>query len=265
MAQHDYIIANQGFPATRTDINGGFSAIVSNNSGATAPSTTYAYQFWYDTTNNILKFRNADNDAWINFATFNMTADTVDFGASGTLVKIKTITISDDTSVSFVNGSNDVVLDSTYKAYKVIGSGISIADQDNVELRFNASTDTGSNYNVSKRVQGIKNNRGASDNNYSNTEFGASGVTTGSPLMLNLDGNEALNQANFEMTIFNPSSTSTYKLLRSHGSYRRTGGYVEMSDVIMMMETTSAVDAIKFELSASNMDSGTITLYGVTT
>ena len=32
---------------------------------------------WYDVSTTTLKFRNADNDAWISFATFNMTNDTV--------------------------------------------------------------------------------------------------------------------------------------------------------------------------------------------
>ena len=75
MAQHDYIISNQTFPSYRNDHNNSLSAIVSNNSGTSTPSTTYAYQWWYDQTNNILKIRNADNDAWINFATFDQTND----------------------------------------------------------------------------------------------------------------------------------------------------------------------------------------------
>ena len=54
MAQHDYVIANQGFPAFRADLNSALSAIASNNSGSSAPSTTYAYQLWYDTGNNHL-------------------------------------------------------------------------------------------------------------------------------------------------------------------------------------------------------------------
>jgi hypothetical protein len=77
MAQHDYVIDNQTFPDTRADINSALAAIVSNNSGATAPLTTYAYQLWYDTTNDILKIRNADDDAWITLFTFNQTADSV--------------------------------------------------------------------------------------------------------------------------------------------------------------------------------------------
>jgi len=65
MAQHDYTIDNQSFPATRTDINNVLLAISSTNSGATAPSTTYASQLWYDTSENKLYIRNEDNDAWI--------------------------------------------------------------------------------------------------------------------------------------------------------------------------------------------------------
>ena len=75
MAQHDYVIANQTFPSYRNDHNNSLSAVVSKNSGTSAPSTTYAYQWWYDSTNDILKIRNADNDAWINFASFDQTND----------------------------------------------------------------------------------------------------------------------------------------------------------------------------------------------
>lgn len=75
MSQHDMNIANQGFPAFRADLNSALVALVSNSSGATAPSTTFADQWWYDTANSILKKRNADNDAWINVLTFNETTD----------------------------------------------------------------------------------------------------------------------------------------------------------------------------------------------
>lgn len=65
MSQHDYDIANQAGAAFRSDLNSALAAIVSNNSGASAPSTTYAYQFWADTTTGLLKIRNAANSAWI--------------------------------------------------------------------------------------------------------------------------------------------------------------------------------------------------------
>jgi hypothetical protein len=63
--QADYVVANGTGAAVRSDINGQLAAIVSNNSGATAPSTTYAYQWWADTTTGLLKLRNAANNAWI--------------------------------------------------------------------------------------------------------------------------------------------------------------------------------------------------------
>ena len=65
MAQHDYVIANGTGAAVRSDLNNALAAIVSNNSGSTAPATTYAYQWWADTTAGQLKLRNAANDNWI--------------------------------------------------------------------------------------------------------------------------------------------------------------------------------------------------------
>jgi hypothetical protein len=69
MAQHDYIIENQSGAAFRADLNNGLAAIVSQNSGTSQPSTTYAYQWWADTTAGLLKLRNAANNAWITIGT----------------------------------------------------------------------------------------------------------------------------------------------------------------------------------------------------
>lgn len=78
MSQHDINIANQGFPAFRSDLNNALAALVSNSSGATAPTTTFAHQFWLDTstTPNRLRQRNADNDAWIEVGRLDQVADT---------------------------------------------------------------------------------------------------------------------------------------------------------------------------------------------
>jgi hypothetical protein len=73
VSQHDFNIANQGFPATRADINNAFQAIASNSSGPTAPSTTYANMWWYDTTNNKMYLRNEADSAWIEVATIDQT------------------------------------------------------------------------------------------------------------------------------------------------------------------------------------------------
>jgi hypothetical protein len=73
MATHDYVIANASGAAVRTDLNNVLAAIVTNNSNATAPATTYAYQWWADTTATQLKLRNAANDDWIVIAEFDGT------------------------------------------------------------------------------------------------------------------------------------------------------------------------------------------------
>ena len=73
MAQHDYVIANQSGLAFRQDLNNALLAIVSQNSGATEPSTTYAFQWWADTTNTLLKIRNAANSAWITVGDYSAT------------------------------------------------------------------------------------------------------------------------------------------------------------------------------------------------
>tara|TARA_X000001382_G_scaffold28488_1_gene18158 strand:+ start:808 stop:1494 length:687 start_codon:yes stop_codon:yes gene_type:complete len=75
MAQHDYNIANQTAANARTDINNVLSAIATNNSGSSAPSTTFANMWWYDTSNNILKIRAEGNDAWISVAYLDQTGD----------------------------------------------------------------------------------------------------------------------------------------------------------------------------------------------
>ena len=67
MATHDYIISNASGAAVRADLNNALAAIASNNSSATAPTTTYAYQWWADTGSSptVMKLRNAANSAWI--------------------------------------------------------------------------------------------------------------------------------------------------------------------------------------------------------
>jgi hypothetical protein len=76
MAQHDYTIANQSAPAARADINNALAAIVSQNSGTSSPSITYANMVWYDTANDILKMRNEADTDWITIATLDQAGGT---------------------------------------------------------------------------------------------------------------------------------------------------------------------------------------------
>lgn len=137
MATHDYVIANQGFPSFRSDLNSVLQAIVSNNSNATAPSTTYAYQMWYDTNTNNWYMRNADNDAWITLATFNQTNDTVNFIDSSTTVAGISTTAS-TTVLSLADGSVAI----NPAGFVSVGGASTQAG----EIRFLEDTDDGSNY-----------------------------------------------------------------------------------------------------------------------
>ena len=71
MSQNDFNLGNQGFPSMRADMNSAYQALASSNSGTSAPSTTYANQWWYDETNAILKIRSPDNTSWITFMTLD--------------------------------------------------------------------------------------------------------------------------------------------------------------------------------------------------
>lgn len=76
MATHDYIINNQSAPDFRADLNNALLAIVSQNSGSSAPGTTYANMLWYDTSTNQIKKRNEANSAWVVLGTVDEGAGT---------------------------------------------------------------------------------------------------------------------------------------------------------------------------------------------
>jgi hypothetical protein len=71
MSQNDMVIANQTAALARADINSALQALASNSLGTSAPSTTYAGQWWYDSSAAILKLRNSANSSWINVGIFS--------------------------------------------------------------------------------------------------------------------------------------------------------------------------------------------------
>ena len=108
MSQHDFTIANQTASSARSDINNALQALVSNNSGASAPSTTYANMWWYETDTNLLKIRNEGDSAWINVAYVNQSTnkfeildDTKVVTTSGTQVGI----LGDQTTATWQTGT----------------------------------------------------------------------------------------------------------------------------------------------------------------
>ena len=78
----DYIISNQSGASFRTDLNNTLAAIVSNNSNSSSPATTYAYQWWADTSTGTLKIRNSANNAWIELLQLDGTLTLEDGSAS---------------------------------------------------------------------------------------------------------------------------------------------------------------------------------------
>jgi len=82
MATHDYSIANQSFPATRSDLNNALTAIKSSNSDTTAPSTSLvAGQLFYDTANTLFKVYNGTS--FVSILTGSITAAEIDANAVG--------------------------------------------------------------------------------------------------------------------------------------------------------------------------------------
>jgi hypothetical protein len=113
MSQNDFTLANQSFPAFRADLNSALQALATNSSGGSAPSTTFANMWWYDTSNNIMYIRNEDNDAWIKFAELDQANDK--FVLSGTLqlddgtVSAPALTFNSDTNMGIYRGGTDIL------------------------------------------------------------------------------------------------------------------------------------------------------------
>ena len=82
MSQNDFVINNGTGLAVRQDIESAFQALASNNSGSSTPSTTYAYQFWADSSAGTLKIRNSANNAWIELLQLDGTLTLEDGSAS---------------------------------------------------------------------------------------------------------------------------------------------------------------------------------------
>jgi hypothetical protein len=91
MATHDYSIANQSFPATRSDLNNALTAIKSSNSASAAPTASLVPgQLFYDTANNVLKvYTGSVFDAVVSGSN-SVTADILNIAGNGTSGQILT-------------------------------------------------------------------------------------------------------------------------------------------------------------------------------
>jgi hypothetical protein len=124
MATHDYVIDNQSAPAFRSDLNNALLAIVSQNSASSAPTTTYANMFWYDTANNQLKKRNEANSDWITLGTIDEGTGTFTPSASNglTLDVNSTLEVNAGTGVVASSDSDGTFSSGTYTPTPIGGN-----------------------------------------------------------------------------------------------------------------------------------------------
>jgi len=183
---------------------------------------------------------------------------------SGSLVLIKSITASASASISFVNGSGGVVLDSTYKAYKFVSKNI---HPSNVSaFTFQGSTNGGSSYGVTTTTTGFQAYHNEAGTGAGLVYEGSTDLAQStSYITLNNDlKNDNDNSICSELWLFNPSSTTYVKhfMGRTTSATHNSIYFVDMYTA-GYFNTTSAVDAIDFKMSSGNIDDGTISLYGL--
>jgi hypothetical protein len=191
-------------------------------------------------------------------------ADAGAFSVSlGSLVHIKTLTADNSANLSFVHGTADVVLDSTYPIYQFIFVNPSI--RSNTEkLGFNVSIDSGSNYNVAKTSTAFRAYHGENDSGGVLQYYGDDDLAQGTGLQpIHHGGNtDADSCVSGDMFLFNPSSTTFVKhfIIKSVLNNSSTNSQVEY--MAGYANTTSAINAVRFQANTGNID-GKIKLYGI--
>ena len=199
---------------------------------------------------------------------FNASANGFSTIEPGAMTLIKTLTASSDSTLSFVHGSSDVVLDSTYPVYlfKFINVHPSSTDVNGESFKFNFSVDSGSNYNVSKTSTHFY----AIHTEADSTAFGyyaggdlANG--TGDQILTAELGGGNDESVSGELYLFNPSSTTFVKNFISRVSEYRASDGVANNYVSGYGNTTSAINAVQFSMirSGETIQSGTFKLYGI--
>jgi hypothetical protein len=292
MSQHDFNIANQSFPATRTDINDAILAIVSNSSGDTEPSTTYANQWWYETDTNILKIRNEANDGWVDVITLDasMTASASELSQLDSITRGSILygNASGETARLAKGGAGTVLTsDGTDIAWAAAagGGGLEFISSTDVS---NAATASFTGFDASKydsylftcgnivpatdsqhwcirmSVDGGSNYLSASDS-YRTSAY--TGITAGDKNYIGLTnttlGGVSTEGGSLDVRILNPNlNTSTYAfadgILASwdntvYGGQGRGG----------KTNAATVVNAVQFFFLSGNIASGTITMYGM--
>ena len=183
---------------------------------------------------------------------------------TGNMVFIKKLTASSSGTLSFVNGTSDVVLDSTYKEYVFTFNNLHVAS-DSANLTFQGSTDTGSNYNTTLTSSYFEayhaEGDGAQGLGYEANKDLAQSTNFQPIFWSNGTGNDE--SASGYLRLFNPSSTTFVKHFISRCSTYAGIDYMVDTYAAGYFNTTSAIDAAQFKMSSGNIDAGDICLYGI--
>jgi|TARA_R100001460_G_scaffold31298_1_gene61619 hypothetical protein len=198
---------------------------------------------------------------------FNSSANGFETGsAGGAMTIIKKLTASSSGGLSFVDGTSNVVLDNTYKEYIFLLNNIHPSSDSDVQLQFNGSADTGSNYNVTKTTSHFSAYHYESDAHSPalgyNTSYDIAQGTGFQVLSTNIGADNDQCGAGY-LHLFNPSSTTFVKHFIANISFSQSDDVQRADYTAGYFNTTSAIDAIQFKFSSGNIDAGTITLYGI--
>jgi len=184
---------------------------------------------------------------------------------AGAMTLIKEQTASSSSTISFVDGTSDVVLDNTYPIYlfKFIGIHPSASSY----LGYNTSTDGGSNYNNTKTATFFIAYNGESASPQLHYDTGGDNrdiaQSTGDVHLISNVGTDNDQVCSGELWLFNPSSTTYVKHFMATVNTYSGDDYSQQIFSAGYSNTTSAVDAVRFQMSSGNIDAGTIKLYGI--
>jgi len=181
---------------------------------------------------------------------------------------IKKLTASASSDLSFVDGTSDVVLDSTYKEYVFTLNNIHPADHSTSQyIRFQGSTDGGSNYNVTMTTTYFRAEHYESGSTSGFGYVGGADQAQGTSFQRISDpiGNENDECGCAILHLFNPSSTTFVKHFIVNAQIAEYNDRSINTYCAGCFNTTSAIDAVQFKMNSGNMDAGDICLYGLTT
>jgi hypothetical protein len=183
----------------------------------------------------------------------------------GSMRFIKKLTASSSATLSFVDGTDGVVLDDTYKEYYFTINNIH-PQNDGGYFYVNFSLDGGSNYNVTKTTTAFKARHDEADTATSLTYVSGGDLAQGTgnqPIALDGVGNASDESVSGYLHLFNPSSTTFVKhFIINSNSYIDNNNTVN-SFVAGYCNTTSAINAVRFIQQSGNLDAGDICLYGI--